>query len=52
MPTLKKKISALLFLALVFSALLTGCNTMSGVGEDVQSAGGAIEDSAEKNKSY
>ncbi len=52
MQTLKKKIIALLFLSLVFAGFLSGCNTMSGVGEDVQSAGGAIEDSAEKNKSY
>lgn len=52
MQNLKVQMIALLFLALVTSGLLAGCNTISGVGEDVQSAGGAIEDSAEKNKSY
>lgn len=30
--------------------LLSGCNTMSGLGEDVQEAGDALEDSAEKHK--
>lgn len=52
MQNLKKNIAALLFLALLIPAFLTGCNTMSGMGEDVESAGDAIEDSAEKNKSY
>ena len=52
MQTLKKNIVALFFLSLLISGLLSGCNTMSGMGEDVQSAGDAIEDSAEKNKSY
>lgn len=31
--------------ALVF--LLVGCNTMEGFGEDVQDAGGAMEDAGE-----
>ncbi len=31
--------------ALVF--LLAGCNTMEGFGEDVQDAGGAMEDAGE-----
>ncbi len=48
----KKKTLALLFLFLALVGFLSGCNTMSGVGEDVESAGGAIEHSAEKNKSY
>jgi predicted small secreted protein len=30
--------------------LVAGCNTMSGVGKDVQSAGKAIEGTAEKSK--
>lgn len=31
---------------------LGGCNTMAGVGEDVEEAGGAIEQGAEQNKPY
>ena len=52
MPNIVCKISALLFFLFFSAAVLSGCNTMSGVGEDMQSAGDAIEDSAEKNKSY
>lgn len=39
---------------ILFSVLagLSACNTMEGVGEDVESAGDAIEDSAERNKNY
>ena len=39
-----KKIAALLALA----ALLAGCNTVKGMGQDLQRAGGAIEDAAKK----
>ncbi len=39
-----KKIAALFALALTF--VLVGCNTVKGVGQDVQKAGGAIERSA------
>ena len=39
-----KKIAALLALA----ALLAGCNTVKGMGQDMQRAGGAIEDAAKK----
>jgi predicted small secreted protein len=36
------------FIGLVFMALvLSGCNTMAGMGEDVESAGGAVSDTAE-----
>ena len=34
---------ALFFMALV----LSGCNTMQGMGEDVEAAGGAMSDTAE-----
>jgi predicted small secreted protein len=39
---------------LVFAGVLTmtGCNTMSGMGEDIEAAGDKIEDSAESNKKY
>lgn len=37
--------------ALLFAVLsLNACNTISGVGKDVQSAGKGIEKSAEENK--
>jgi len=38
----------LIALALASSALLSGCNTVRGVGQDVKSAGGAIERAADK----
>lgn len=45
--------TAMLFSALLLAPLaLAGCNTVSGLGEDVEAAGGAIEESAEKNKKY
>lgn len=46
---LRKLIYGLLASALL---LLTACNTMSGAGKDIQKGGEAIEDSANKNKSY
>jgi predicted small secreted protein len=33
----------------VLALLLAGCNTMEGFGEDVESAGEAIEDEAEES---
>ena len=33
-------------------ALLVGCNTMSGIGQDIEQAGDAIEKAATKNKTY
>jgi len=33
-------------------ALLTGCNTMSGLGQDIEQAGDALEKAATKHKSY
>ncbi|KGM06272.1 hypothetical protein LP43_2146 [Methylophaga thiooxydans] len=41
-----------LFLTLALGLSLTACNTMEGVGEDVEAAGDAIEDSASENKQY
>ena len=42
--------------AIVALAALTGplaaCNTVEGVGKDVEAAGDAIEDSASENKRY
>jgi predicted small secreted protein len=44
------KLIALLILAGALT--MTGCNTMSGMGEDIEAAGDKIDDSAEKNKKY
>jgi len=41
-----KKSTMLLALALAF--LLVGCNTVRGVGQDVQKAGSVIEDATKK----
>jgi predicted small secreted protein len=40
------------YLALILMAtfLLTGCNTMQGIGEDLQTAGGALSKAAEKEQ--
>ena len=41
-----KKTATLIVLALTF--VLAGCNTVKGVGQDVQRAGGALERAANK----
>ena len=41
-----KKTATLIVLAIAF--VLAGCNTVKGVGQDVQRAGGAIERAANK----
>ncbi len=41
-----KRLTALMFLALFSSAFLSACNTMEGVGEDVQKVGEKVEDKA------
>jgi entericidin B len=43
-----KKLMAILMLACF--AGLVGCNTMSGLGKDIQSGGSSLEKSAEKHK--
>lgn len=43
----KKLLAAALLMAL---AGLSACNTMEGAGEDIQSGGRALENSAERNK--
>ena len=35
-------------LALILSLALSGCNTLKGMGQDVQKAGSAIENAAKK----
>jgi predicted small secreted protein len=43
---MNKTIASLL--ALSFALALAGCNTIRGAGQDIQKAGGAIEDAAKK----
>lgn len=39
-----------IILSLVWVAGMTGCNTMEGLGQDVQQAGESLEESAKRNK--
>jgi predicted small secreted protein len=41
-----RRFTALTLLA-VFAVVLVGCNTMEGMGEDIEAGGEAIEDAAE-----
>ena len=43
---------ALLIFIVVVQLLVTGCNTMRGLGQDVEHVGGAIERKAEQKKTY
>ena len=43
-----KKIATTTLLALAVGCVLAGCNTVRGMGQDVQRAGGAIERAANK----
>jgi predicted small secreted protein len=37
-----------LFLVLMATGFLAGCNTVAGVGKDVEKAGEAVQDAAKK----
>ncbi len=41
-----------MMLALVLTIVISGCNTIEGMGKDVEAAGDAIEKSASENKNY
>jgi predicted small secreted protein len=44
----RRLVSVFTFVALSLATMiLSGCNTTAGLGEDIESAGGALEDSAE-----
>jgi len=45
-----KNVTRFIFVSLLLAAVtcLTACNTMKGVGQDVQNAGTAIENAAKK----
>ena len=45
---MRKFTSPLIALALVGATTLAACNTVEGVGEDVQAAGQAVEQTAEE----
>jgi len=53
-PTLPQlaALAAISVLWLAATLALSGCNTVAGVGEDIETAGGSLEESAEENKSY
>ena len=42
----------LLMLAIASMFMLSACNTMSGLGQDIEAGGDKLESSAEKNKKY
>lgn len=54
MDDLLRRARALLLPVLVSVGALSlaACNTVAGIGEDMESAGDAIEDKAEKEKRY
>ena len=43
-----KRLTALMLLALFSIGTLTACNTVKGVGKDVQKAGDKVEQAADK----
>jgi entericidin A len=45
-----KRIIALSLLTLFSAGVLTGCNTMSGAGKDIEAAGDKIDDKAQDCK--
>lgn len=42
--------SILAFVTLLGALMLGGCNTISGMGQDIQAAGGAIKETAEETR--
>lgn len=45
-----KRIVYAVLVAMTLATSLAACNTMSGLGEDIQRGGQKLEDSAEKRK--
>ena len=48
---LTSKLLSLAALSFMFLSV-TACNTMAGIGQDVEKAGDSLENSAERNKNY
>ncbi len=42
----------LVLAALLWPLLFAGCNTISGLGQDMEAAGGAMDRKAQERKSY
>jgi len=40
----------ILMLAIASMVMLSACNTMSGLGEDIEAGGNKLENAADKNK--
>ncbi len=47
MPTVARVFALMLFLAAIGTT--AGCNTMEGLGEDIQALGQSVQGSAERN---
>jgi predicted small secreted protein len=45
-----KKLLAALICAAVAALAMTGCNTVSGMGKDIEAAGGAVDKAATDTK--
>lgn len=45
---IRRKKTALYSLAILVAFLLSACNTVQGIGQDVKKAGSVIEDAAKK----
>ena len=50
MTTSTLRLLAAATLMVIISLPLTGCNTVEGLGQDIQQAGQAVEKTAEKDK--
>lgn len=51
-PNAPRTLLAALFAGALYALGLAGCNTIAGIGEDVEAAGGAVEEEAEEKKGY
>jgi len=51
MKTLYAKLLMAMIVGL-FALVASGCNTLEGVGKDIQKGGEVIEESASENRSY
>lgn len=51
MKTLNAKILMAMIIGL-FALAVSGCNTVEGIGKDIQKGGEVIEESASENRTY
>jgi len=56
MTRMMERLMRMRFVAIValvgLAALVSGCNTVEGIGKDVKAGGAAVEKAAAKSKSY